>query len=78
VTETKAHRKIREAVEQRGGELRELTWEPWGIAAEKCGIPGGWRGEYRSKEGDIMEIMGLSWQEAIEDLASWDWKEVRP
>lgn len=67
VRESRARRKIRQAVEARGYQLVELTWEPWGQAAEKEGIPGGWAG-YVSPPPHVSEphIMGLSWQEAVE------------
>ncbi len=79
--ETDARRRIRRAVEARGYRLVELTWEPWGAAAEKEGIPGGWEGwvdpipsnapnGLAGENGDdifrIPDVMGLSWQEAVE------------
>jgi hypothetical protein len=42
VSETRARRRIRQAVEARGYAVKKLTWEPWTAAAEKSGIGGGW------------------------------------
>ncbi len=81
MSESLARRKIRQAVEAHGYRLVELTWEPWGAAAEKEGIPGGWEGwvdpvptnsDVTSLNSDAEDtyrnpdIMGLSWQEAVE------------
>jgi hypothetical protein len=67
--ETRARRKIRLAVEAKGYRLSELTWEPWGAAAEKEGIPGGWVG-YVDPEPDGLcgtpAVMGLSVEEAVQ------------
>ena len=64
-----AREKIRKAVEAKGYTLTELTWEPWGRAIEKEGIPGGWEG-YVTPEPPglygIPAVMGLSWQEALD------------
>ncbi len=69
MSETRARRKIRRAVEAKGYTLTELTWEPWGRAAEKEGIPGGWEGyvepEPRGYPG-VPAVMGLSVDEALE------------
>jgi hypothetical protein len=68
-TESRARRKIRLSVEAKGYTLTELTWEPWGRAAEKEGIPGGWEG-YVTPEplglGGTPAVMGLSVGEALE------------
>lgn len=61
---------IRHAVENKGYKLAELTWEPWGAAAEKEGIPGGWWGRVEpdpSPPGSsgLDWFGGLSWQEAV-------------
>lgn len=68
--ESVARRKIRQAVEARGYSVVELTWEPWGQAAEKEGIPGGWWGRIEpdpSPPGSsgLDWIGGLSWQECV-------------
>jgi hypothetical protein len=73
MSETRARRRIREAVESRGRVLTRLTWEPWGAAAEKEGIPGGWYGELQPVGTDtraaigigIDDVMGLSVEETI-------------
>lgn len=73
MAETLARRKIREAVEARGYTIHDLEWEPWGQAAEKEGIPGGWTFRVepdpsgRGSSG-LDWFGGLSWQEAIENV----------
>jgi hypothetical protein len=74
VPESRARRKIREAVEAKGYSLVELTWEPWGKAAEKEGISGGWWGRVEpdpSTPGSsgLDWFGGLSWQEAVESIS---------
>lgn len=69
--ETRARRKIREAVEKKGWTLTLLTWEPWGASVEKGGIEGGWYGECRAPSGGEDWVMGLDWREAAE------WAEKR-
>jgi len=68
--ESRAHRKIRQAVEAKGYSLVELTWEPWQAAGEKEGIGGGWWGRVEpdpSPPGSsgLDWIGGLSWQECV-------------
>lgn len=66
---SRAREAIRRAVEAKGYALISLTWEPWGRAAEKEGIPGGWEGYVKPEpEGfyGIPAVMGLSLQEALD------------
>lgn len=42
--ETRARRRIRQAIESRGHVLDELEWEPWSLGGEKEGMLGGWSG----------------------------------
>lgn len=78
MAETRTRRRIREAVESRGYELVELEWEPWGMAMEMSGIPGGWYGRLErpyvqhAHPGD--EIMGLS----VDETIAWVDQFVKP
>lgn len=69
MAETKARRRIREAVESRGRSLVSLDWEPWGNGGEKSGITGGWFGTLDGYDDDPLcgrhEIMGLSVDETV-------------
>ena len=65
-----ARNKIIAAAEAKGYTVAELTWEPWGKAVEKEGIPGGWWGRVEpdpSPPGSsgLDYFAGLSWQEAV-------------
>lgn len=71
MNESVARRKIREAVESRGYTVHDLEWEPWGRAAEKEGIPGGWSLRVEPDpsgpgSSGLNWFGGLSWQEAVE------------
>jgi len=69
VSESRARRRIRRAVQAKGYELTELSWSPWGRAAEKEGIPGGWEGYVEPKPSDLHgtpAVMGLSVDEALD------------
>jgi hypothetical protein len=67
---SRARDRIIRAAEARGYTVVELTWEPWGQAAEKEGIPGGWWGRVepdpspRGSSG-LDWFGGLSWQDAV-------------
>lgn len=67
--ETRARRRIRQAVESRGYKLVSLEWEPWSNGGEKSGICGGWYGTLdRPTSPNIWpgnEIMGLSVDETV-------------
>lgn len=70
MAETRARRAIRQAVEARGYTVRDLEWEPWGRAAEKEGIPGGWslrvEPDPSGPESSGLDWFGgLSWQETV-------------
>lgn len=72
--ETRARRRIRKAVESRGFKVTDMEWEPWGQAAEMCGIPGGWTVKTdapfweRTNYGN--ECCGLSVEEVLAEI---DW-----
>lgn len=42
MAETRARRRIRQAVESRGYSVQKLTWESWYDGGEMSGICGGW------------------------------------
>lgn len=69
MSETRARRRIRLAVESRGYQLVRLDWEPWYNAGEKSGIGGGWYGEMdrhvRANMHPSNDIMGLSVDETV-------------
>lgn len=71
MAETRARRRIRQAVESRGYKLTALEWEPWSDGGDKSGICGGWFGTvdrpYRRNEWPGDEIMGLS----VEETLAW-------
>lgn len=67
--ETRARRRIRQAVESRGFKLLTLEWEPWSDGGEKSGICGGWYGTVDRQTHPSFfpgnEVMGLSVEEAV-------------
>ncbi len=73
--ETRARRRIRQAVESRGYQVKELFWEPWSSAGEKSGIGGGWTVVVdrpyleHSYPGD--DLFGLSVEEVLADIDYW-------
>lgn len=42
MSETRARRRIRKAVENRGFNVLSMEWEPWYNAGEMSGLAGGW------------------------------------
>lgn len=77
MTETKARRRIREAVESRGHSVEEMTWEPIYYEGEKSGMGGGWwitLTEGYGHNGQYDDLYGLSVEEV---LASVDYS-LRP
>jgi hypothetical protein len=71
---SRARDRIRRAVEAKGYRLTELTWEPWGRAVEKEGIPGGWEGYVEPQPEGLHgtpAVMGLSVDEALEWIRDW-------
>lgn len=42
MSETRARRRIRKAVENRGFKVLSMEWEPWYNAGEMSGLAGGW------------------------------------
>lgn len=79
--ETRARQRIREAVETRGCRVLNIEWEPWGQAAEKEGIPGGWTVltdaplKPNTNYGD--EVCGLSVEEVLADI-DWTLRPTEP
>lgn len=65
MSETRARRKIREAVEARGWSIDVMRWEPIGAAAEMAGPSGGWYLEVRAASGGVDWVLGYSWQECL-------------
>lgn len=43
MSETRARKRIRKAVESRGYGVMSLTWEPWYDGGEMSGTCGGWK-----------------------------------
>jgi hypothetical protein len=66
VAETRARRKIREAVEAKGWTLLRLVWEPISPGGEKEGLCGGWYGVCRAPSGGEDWVMGYNWRETVE------------
>jgi len=75
MAETRARRRIRQAVEAKGYRLRSLTWEPWGSAAEKSGPSGGWFGEVEPPWGINLDT-GRQWVFPGDDLCGLSVKDV--
>lgn len=75
VAETLRRRRIRQAVESRGYQIKEITWEHWHNAGEKSGMGGGWTvivdRPYieNSVPGD--DLFGLSVEEVLADIDYW-------
>ena len=63
--ESRARRKIRQAIEAKGWTLDWLEWEPIRLGGEKSGPEGGWYGEAIAPSGGSDWVMGYSWQEAV-------------
>lgn len=75
MAETRARRRIREAVESRGYQVETLEWEPIYYAGEMEGDAGGWLvildRPYleRTRPGD--ELYGLSVEEVLAAVDYW-------
>lgn len=69
MTETRARRRIRQAVESRGYQLASLEWDPPVDGGEMSGLCGGWYGTtdrpYEGRTWPGNDIMGLSVDEAL-------------
>jgi hypothetical protein len=78
MTETRARRRIRLAVESRGYKLTSLEWEPWYPGGEKEGICGGWSGTvdrpYMENTWPGDDIQGLS----VEEVLAWIDEFIKP
>lgn len=64
--ETRARRKIRQAVEAKGWTITRMDWEPIRPGGEKEGPDGGWYVEVCAPSGGMDWVMGYSWQDAVE------------
>jgi hypothetical protein len=75
MTETRARRRIREAVESRGYAIESISYEPWYNAGEMMGIGGGWFVEldrpYLANCIPGNELGGLSVEEVLADVDYW-------
>jgi hypothetical protein len=70
-TESRARRKIREAIEAKGWTVLRMEWEPIRAGAEKSGPEGGWYVEARAPSGGTDWVLGYSWQDAVEWAERW-------
>jgi hypothetical protein len=78
VSESRARRRIREAVERFGYQLVSLEWEPIGMGAEMCGPSGGWTGDIEGPEGiEYSAVMGYNVEHALDWIDDWV-KPVEP
>jgi hypothetical protein len=69
--ETRARRKIREAIEAKGWTVTLMNWEPIRPGGEKEGPEGGWYCEVRAPSGGEDWVMGLNWRDAVEWANKW-------
>lgn len=78
MSETRARRRIRQAVESRGYKLVTLDYEPCYDAGEKSGLGGGWYGtldrDYLPNTWPGNDIMGLS----VDEVLCWIDEFVAP
>lgn len=63
--ESRARRKIRQAVEAKGWTITRFDWEPIRLGGEKEGPEGGWYLEVRAPSGGEDWVMGYSWQDSV-------------
>lgn len=75
MTETRAQRRIRQAVESRGYAIESINYEPWYSAGEKCGIGGGWTVEldrpFLENCFPGNDLGGLSVEEVLAEVDYW-------
>lgn len=75
MSETRARRRIRQAVESRGYSVEFIDYEPWYNAGEMMGIGGGWTVEvdrpYLQNCWPGNELHGLSVEEILADIDYW-------
>lgn len=69
--ESRARRKIRQAIEAKGWTVTLMTWTPISAGGEKEGPAGGWYCEARAPSGGQDWVMGYSWQDAVEWAEKW-------
>lgn len=78
MSETRARRRIRKAVESRGCAVVSIEWEPWSAGAEMEGIHGGWHvitdAPLHPNTNYGNDAHGLSIEEVLADI---DWT-IRP
>ena len=67
MNETRARRRIRQAVELFGYRLVSLDWEPLGIVVEKSGQEGGWYGMIDPPYRHGIDILGYN----VEHVLDW-------
>lgn len=71
MAETRAQRRIRQAVESRGYSIKSMNYEPWYNAGEMMGIGGGWEIVLDKRFGpsdDYDTLYGLSVEELLADI----------
>lgn len=75
IVETRARRRIREAVESRGYAIESIDYEAPYNAGEKCGLGGGWSIEldrpYLENTFPGNELYGLSVDEVLASIDYW-------
>ncbi|AYQ99727.1 hypothetical protein PBI_MANDA_41 [Mycobacterium phage Manda] len=75
IGETRARRRIRQAVESRGYRVESIDYEPWYNAGEMMGIAGGWWIEldrpYVEHTFPGNDLQGLSVEEVIAQVDYW-------
>lgn len=73
--ETRARRRIRQAVEGRGYAVVDLDWEPWYDAGEMSGLAGGWAltvdRDYVQNTTPGDDLYGLSVEELLAEIDYW-------
>lgn len=81
MSESRARRRIRKAVESRGFKVLSMDWEPWYPGGEMSGICGGWTVltdrplNANTNYGD--EAGGLSVEEVLADI-DWAFEPTKP
>lgn len=75
ITETRARRRIRQAVEARGYQVESLEWEPWCNSGEMGGLAGGWSVEldrdYLAFTTPGNDLVALSVEEMLAEVDYW-------
>lgn len=75
MAETRARRRIRQAVESRGYTVRSLDWEPWYNAGEMSGLAGGWMllldRDYLPNTTPGNDLCALTVEELLGEIDYW-------